>query len=1023
MKRITSLLVCLLLFGSYAIFGQNIQIKGTVTSADDGSTLPGAYVKIKGTNTGTSTDANGKYEVSVPSDATLVFSLIGMKSLEVPVNGRTVVDVVLESETTEVEEVIVSAVAAGTPKKKLSVSVSRVGTDALEEVPASSAATALQGKVSGVTVTQSAGNPGRAATIIIRGAKQLVGSQDPLIIVDGVMVEGTLADINVDDIESFEVVKGASASALYGSRAGNGVIVITTKSGKNLKTGEVSVRIRNEFGINRLSNKYDLSTHHQYVLADDYKNYDYTRYAGVSYPSDYNGGWNTGISGARITQPFNYMDQPYAKTYDLQKEMFPGNNFYTNYVAVEANLGKTAVMTSFENNHQGGIMDLIDGYRRQNFRLNLTQKINDKLTVTATSLYIKSDTKQPGGESEYNGGVFFNLLLTQPDVNLNLLNADGQPYQIKPDPWQSNTTNPLYPLWKIKRDEKRDRLISAFAANYAPFKWMNLDAKYAFELQNTNYYSFEPFSTYDENGVYTRGELYISSSRRFDETAQTTMNLQKVFGPLTAKAKLSYIYERRFYESDNSTGTDFAYDVNRLKAFDNVVGAFDIDNYTEEEVTKDGLGILSLDYKGKYILDGMYRMDGSSLFGKNERWAPYFRVSGAWRISEDFKIPGIQELKLRGAYGTSGQRPGFEYHFEEMSLYRGNSSKYLLGNEDLKPATSTEIEVGLNADFLKVFDFEATYSKTITKDQFVEAPQAVHIGGWQYRWINGGTIESYAWESTLGAKIIRTKDITWNARLIFDKVSSKITQLDVPAFQTGPQGQEGDKLFYMRAGEIFGTMYGYHFLTSLSEMSKQLATGESIDNYEINSDGYVIQTGTQGTNYELPVVLKENGVNKLVKIGNSYPKFNLKFTTNFNYKDIQFYMLWDWKNGGDIYNKTNQWLTRDNRSVMMDQYGKAENEKKTVAYYQQFYFTNEMNDFWVEDGSYLKLREASIYYNLGTEQLSKLFGGRNLLTFTNYSGYDPEVQTNTLSGAQSFAYDFMGYPNYRSFSGSLEIKF
>jgi hypothetical protein len=145
-------------------------------------------------------------------------------------------------------------------------------------------------------------------------------------------------------------------------------------------------------------------------------------------------------------------------------------------------------------------------------------------------------------------------------------------------------------------------------------------------------------------------------------------------------------------------------------------------------------------------------------------------------------------------------------------------------------------------------------------------------------------------------------------------------------------------------------------------------------------------------------------------------------------------MLWDWKNGGDIYNKTNQWLTRDNRSVMMDQYGKAENEKKTVAYYQQFYFTNEMNDFWVEDGSYLKLREASIYYNLGTEQLSKLFGGlvkgvkvgfigRNLLTFTNYSGYDPEVQTNTLSGAQSFAYDFMGYPNYRSFSGSLEIKF
>ncbi|MBN1143602.1 MAG: hypothetical protein JXA72_04240, partial [Bacteroidales bacterium] len=332
------------------------------------------------------------------------------------------------------------------------------------------------------------------------------------------------------------------------------------------------------------------------------------------------------------------------------------------------------------------------------------------------------------------------------------------------------------------------------------------------------------------------------------------------------------------------------------------------------------------------------------------------------------------------------------------------------------------------------FDFEATYSKTITEDQFVEAPQAIHMGGWQYRWINGGTIESYAVEMTLGAKLIRTKDINWNIRFIFDKVSSEITQLDVPAFQTGPQGQEADKLFFMREGETFGTMYGFHFLTSLSEMEKQLAAGETIADYELNSDGYVIPRGTQGTNYEIPVVEREDGQNKLVKIGSSYPKFNLKFNTNFNWKDIQLYMLWDWKNGGDIYNKTNQWLTRDNRSAMMDQYGKAENEKKTVAYYQQFYFTNEMNDYWVEDGSYLKLREVSIYYNLGANKLNKFMGGlvkgvkvgvigRNLLTITNYSGYDPEVQTNTESGAQSFAYDFMGYPNFRSFSASLEIKF
>lgn len=1036
MRRIISLLVCLLLFGFYATFGQDVQVRGTVTSSEDGSTIPGAYVKIKGTNLGAATDADGNYQITAPADATLVFTSVGFQDQEVELSGQSVLDVVLQTAVTEMDEIIVSAVAAGTPKKKLSISVTKVDADDIQEVPASSAATALQGKVAGVTITQSAGNPGQAATVIIRGAKQLVGSQDPLVIIDGVMVDGTLADINVDDIESYEVVKGASASALYGSRAGNGVIVITTKSGKSLKEGTVNVRIRNEFGVNKLAKKYDLATHHEFVLASDWQDYGYTRYAGVTYPTGYEGGWDDDIVGSRTTEPDNYMDNPYAVVYDQEKEMFPGNNFYTNYVSVEANLGKTAVMTSFENNQQGGILKLIDGYHRQNYRLNITQEITDKLTVTASNLYIKSKTKQPGGESLYNGGIFFNLLLMQPDVDLYRLNEDGQPYQIKPDPWQTTVTNPLYPLYKIDVEETRDRLISAFGASYKPFAWLSIDGKYAFELQHTKSYEYEPYTTWSESGVYTKGELYDYESRRFDETGQVTVNLQHVFGPVTAKGKLSYIYERRFFEYLDATGSDFAYPVDRLSAFDNIEGELSVNNYTSEEVTKDYFGIVSLDYKEKYILDGMYRRDGSSLFGEDNRWADYFRISGAWRITEDFDIPYVQELKIRSAYGTSGQRPGFSYQYEIMAMSQGSlSGKDVLGNSELKPALSTEFEVGLDASFLRRFNFEAVYSKTITTDQFVEAPQAVHLGGWQSRWINGGTIESYAVELTLGAQIYQTSDWSVDARLLFDKVGSKITKLDIPAFQTGPQGQEADKLFYMREGEVFGTMYGYHFLTSLSEMEDQLGTGESIDDYEVNSDGYVVPAGTQGTSYEIPVVQKdESGNPAIVKIGDSYPDFNLKLSTTVGYKNLQFYMLWDWKQGGNIYNKTNQWLTRDNRSGIMDQYGKADNEKKTVAYYQGFYYINEMNDYWVEDATYLKLREVSLYYNVPSTVLNGVLGGlikgikigvigRNLLTFTNYSGYDPEVQTNTFSGSQNFSYDFMGYPNFRSYSGSLEVKF
>jgi TonB-linked SusC/RagA family outer membrane protein len=1033
MKKLT-IFLAFLLFVAFQAAAQ-VQISGTVTGAEDGLSIPGVSIVVKGSPTiGTTTDIDGKYTVTVPGSAeVLIYSFVGMETIEETIGGRSVIDVALSTSAYGLDEIIVSGVASGTPKKKLSVSVSRVGADQLQDVPATSAASALQGKVSGVTVTQSAGNPGRAATIIIRGAKQLVGSQDPLVIVDGVMVDGTLADINVDDIESYEIVKGASASALYGSRAGSGVVVITTKSGKHLKDGEVTVRIRNEYGVNRLAKKYELATHHEYVLADDNDSYDYTKYEGVTYPEDYAGGSDAVLLGGRQLDPDSYMDNPYARLYDQEEEMFKGNSFYTNYVAVEGNSGKTSFLTSFENNSQGGVIDLVDGYKRQNFRINLNQQIYDNLSLSTSNLYIKSETQQPGGESGYNGGIFFNLLLMQPDVDITLENPDGQPYQIVPDPWQPTTTNPLYPLYKNKITDKRDRLISSYALNYNPFEWINFDAKYAFELQNSTYEDYEPYSTWDEAKVYTTGELYEYSSRRFDETAQITANLQKIFGDFTVKGKVSYIYERRYFEMHEATGTDFKFDVERLTAFDNVIGETSADNYKAEEVTKNALGILSLDYKGKYIFDGMYRMDGSSLFGENERWASYYRVSGAWRITEDFEIPGVQELKLRAAYGTSGQRPGFSYQYETMAMESGNASKLTLGNVDLKPARSTEVEVGLNVDFLNKFDFETTYSLTTTEDQFLQAPQPIQTGGWSARWINAGTLESYSIEASLGAQLLEKKDLSWSARLIFDKTGSEITELAVPAFQTGPEGQEADKLFYIREGETLGTMYGYHFLTSLTDMALQLPEGETIDMYEINSDGYVVPAGSQGTIYETPVIEQdETGTNKLVKIGDANAAFNLKLSTNVSYKGFSFYMLWDYKQGGDVYNKTAQWLTRDNRSAMMDQYGKAENEKKTTTYYKTFYAVNEMADYWVEDGTYVKLREVSVYYNLDKKYLDKLgfikgikigLIGRNLLTISDYSGYDPEVQTRTETGSQYFAYDFMGYPNFRSYSGSLEIKF
>jgi len=238
MKRLCVFLVAVVFVGINLLQAQTVQISGTVTSAEDGLPVPGASVQVKGTTIGVATNADGQYSLAVPQSATtLSFSFLGYRTQEVAIAGRTVINVVLETDAMALEEIIISGVAGATPRRKMSVSVEQVSAETLEAVPATSAASALQGKISGITIVQPSGNPGQGASIRLRGATSLLGDSKPLIIVDGVMIEGDLADINVDDIANIEVVKGAAASALYGSRAGAGVIVVSTKRGGTAKEG------------------------------------------------------------------------------------------------------------------------------------------------------------------------------------------------------------------------------------------------------------------------------------------------------------------------------------------------------------------------------------------------------------------------------------------------------------------------------------------------------------------------------------------------------------------------------------------------------------------------------------------------------------------------------------------------------------------------------------------------------------------------------------------------------------------
>lgn len=1050
MRKFTIFLTLILFIGLQSLYAQTKEISGKVTG-DDGESIPGVSVVVKGTTIGITTDLNGEYVLMVPEDAkVLVFSYVGMKTQEVEIGTSKIINAVMEPDIFRLDEVIVSGVASGTQRKKLTVSVSKVGTEALEEVPAINAASAIQGKLSGVRVTNNTGQPGNQATILIRGATSLMGSQEPLYIVDGTIIEGTLADINVDDIESVEVVKGASASALYGSRAGNGVVVIKTKRGETLAKGETRVTIRNEYGVNQIpKNRFiELAEHHHYKLKDpNNPGTYYTDFAGITFPADYKGGtvYDNSISGSLMADDDHYADNNYAYINDHQDRMFRNGAFYTNYISVGHNSNKTNLMGSFENTDEEGVVEMTDGYSRQNFRLNVDHWLSKKLKFSGSQLVGKSSTNAPGGQYLRTGGIFFDVLFLWPDCDLDRKNEqNGQPYDLDPSFWNDQEENPLYSLHFIKREEKRNYAVGAYQGQWYATDWLIVDAKYAFDRRNTHYTEWQPKGFLERGGsglVEDKGYYRIYDEDIFSYTGQLTLHLQKKFNDLSTKAKLSYLYEDYHMSNSDIVGYDFS--VAGMPSMNAITGNTSTESEIQDIIANNFFGIFQFDYKGKYLADVMFRMDGSSLFGENERWAPYFRVSGAYRLTEDFPITGIQELKLRAAYGTSGQRPGFYAQYETYIMENGFAvGGNTLGNKDLKPSLSKEFEVGLNMEFLNRFSFEYVYAKTNTEDQIMLAPLPAFQGGFKYQWRNAGALESRVHEATLSARVFETENFKWRSSIIFDRIRQEVTALDIPPFQTGPIGQDADQVFYIREGEIFGMIYGTYFLRSLDELAQQLPEGDNISNYEINSDGYVVPAGSQGTIYEKPIKdLDENGNPVKQRIGNTNPDFRLGFANTLSYKCWSMYFLFDWKYGGDVYNRTKQWLYRDLRHGDVDQSDKAPNEKKTVEYYQALYDVNDVNSHFVEDATYVKLRELSIYYTLKRDKLKNFANGffkgvkiglvgRNLLTFTNYTGYDPEVgqindsaEETYYGSSQFFQFDAYGYPNYRTISGSLTLTF
>ncbi len=1036
MPRVTGafarLSVLALLVGvSGEAFAQAATITGRVTNTE-GQPVVGANVLVASLNAGTTSGVNGVYQFSIPEDqangqrVTLTARFIGYTPISRQImltTGSQTQNFELKTDPFRLDEVVVTGVAEATSTRKLAFSVSRVTEEQMKQVPASSPIAAIAGKVSGARIAIGTGNPGAAPSIRLRGSTNLtVGNNDPLILVDGVITKNSLADIDANDIESVEVLKGAAAASFYGSNAANGVVAITTKRGRNLQDNKIAFSSRSEYGTSGVYKFVPLNQHHNYLLNAD-------------------GSIATNASGTqRLIDPDGIADNPYPTSgpdvwRNQLESWLQDGNFYLQNFQLGVRRGSTNLNSSFTTDHNQGILPFTSGQRRQNLRLNVDQALGAKADFSASMTYgLNKNDYDPGSTDGW-----FALLQAPPDVDLvnpNPAVSDVPYFPLLPDLKAKNARgNPLYGLKNGDYNLRRERLLGSFALRYRPAEWLSLDANYGTDRLNQRDRLYNFRGLLNEGGVAGNGRLQERTFNNVAENLQFNATTRKLlFNNLLSTTRATYLLENLDNTNFNVNGTKLnVTDVPDLASADPTQVA--VNSGIDIQRTINYFVSQSFDYKDRYILDALYRRDGSSLFGTTERWQNFYRIAGAYRLTEDFQIPGVQELKFRAARGTAGLRPQFADQFETYSLSGGQISKQQLGNNNLKPAIQTENEYGVNIQFLNRFDLEVVRADRLTKGAFLSIPLSLAAsGGFLTQVQNAADVSAETWEVSLQTRVIDTDQFGYSFSLTGDNTRQRIDRMDAAPFRRNATDAQGQDVFYYKSGEKLGTIYGTKWVHSFEQLKQNPANASAnAADYVVNSDGYLVRAANLGKSTEAPIAFVNAAGETQHVIGDVNPNFSFGFANNLRWKSISLYALLDGVRGGDIYNFTKQWMYQDERHGTMDQSGRPLADRRPLGFYSAGLYNGLVaNDHFVEDGSYARLRELSVAYNVGQNVLSRFglnkqikgakiaFIGRNVFTWTKYSGFDPEV---TAGGDFNFRIDGFRYPNFRTFTGQVELQF
>lgn len=1015
----------------------------TVKARNSGELLAGAQVTLTGTRLGGVTDQNGRFLLpAVPAGEHSVhvtyigYSDLRRQSVSVTAGTTTTLELEMEESVLTLDQLVVTGVTEATSGVRAPFTIGRVSAENIKTVPTTASAIAsIQGKVAGASIVRGSGLPGTGVSVLLRTPTSIQGSSSPMFVVDGVIlnsgIDGTTVDLESLDIESIEVVKGAAAASLYGSRAASGVVAITTSRGKNLSLDQTRITGRVEFGSSSAPTGVPLLRVHPYLQNEQGQ---WVNAAGSVVPRN-----------QRVIAPDNMMTQPYrTPVYDNIGKFFQPAQFLQSSATLSHRAQNTNFLFGATQYNERGALETVDGFIRNTFRLNLDHRLRSDFSLALSAQHSRHDRDLVYQGSSGEGGIFWDLLMFPSDVNLGVRGADGLFAQL-PD----STVLVQNPLWyEQSREflEKRNRTLASVDARYNPFDFLTIVGNLAYDRSDEHVHAYTPKGTSVSLTSDAESNGFLRKDAELGDVLNASLqtNLTWNIGNLSTRTVGRALIERQKNTFFRAEGSDFyVVDLPDLSvAADRTVSS------SLSEIRSTGYFLEeTLDYAGRYLLTALVRRDGSSLFGANRRWHNYYRIGGSWLLAEEpwFNIEPLSMFKLRYSIGTAGGRPGFAAQYETWSVSNtGAVAKETLGNRDLRPEHTTEQEFGIDMIVRDRYSLQLTYAKQRTEDQIIQLALPAMVG-YPNQWYNTGVQSGHTYEATLEAQLVNRPGFTWSSTVVADRSRSRIDEWNRSCFLSG--------LRNICEGASLGDMWGFRILTSLDDIRAKHP--DAADQFQLNDEGYVVWVGegadwrqglsgspngklwgTSGTvdgfQYEwgLPIFdTDQDNFQIRQQIGSSDPDLSIGWLNNLFWRGFAFHTAMHAQIGGNTYNGTKQRLYQHERHGDLDQSGKAPELRKTLDYFQRVYNANTNTSHFVEDGGFLKLRALSVQYRFNQDQLNSVGVGRlarglnlgvnarNIFTITNYSGFDPEV------GSVTSRRDTFAYPNTRQLTFTAEITF